>query len=55
MDEIGLEAFVGTAYVAEHKGIVTGEDAAAILEKAKTQEAAKRILVKGDAEVIGNS
>ena len=51
VDAIGLEVFVGTAYVAEHQGIVTGEDAAAILEKAKAQEAAMRILVKGDAEV----
>lgn len=51
VDVIGLETFVGTAYVAEHKGIVTGEDAAAILEKAKAQDAAKRILIKGDAEV----
>ena len=51
VDEIGLEVFVGTAYVAEHQGIVTGEDAAAILEKAKAQEAAMRILIKGDAEV----
>ena len=51
VDEIGLEAFVGTAYVAECQGIVTGADAAAIIEKAKAQDAAKRILVKGDAEV----
>ena len=51
VDEIGLESFVGTAYVAEHQGIVTGADAAAIIEKAKAQDAAKRILIKGDAEV----
>ena len=51
VDEIGLEAFIGTAYVAEHQGIVTGADAAAIIEKAKAQDAAKRILIKGDAEV----
>ena len=51
VDAIGLEVFVGTAYVAEHQGIVTGEDAAAILEKAKAQDAAMRILIKGDAEV----
>lgn len=51
VDAIGLEAFVGTAYVAERQGIVTGEDAAAIIEKAKAQDAAERILIKGDAEV----
>ena len=53
VDEISLEAFVGMAYVAEHHGILTCNDAAAIIEKAKKQnpEAAKRILIKGDVEV----
>ena len=53
VDEISLDAFVGMAYVAEHQGIVSGEDAAEILKKAKEQnpEAAKRILIKGNAEV----
>ena len=53
VDEICLESFVGMAYVAEHHGIVTSNDAAEIIEKAKKQdpEAAKRILIKGDAEV----
>ena len=53
VDAICLDAFVGKAYVAEHRGIVSGGDAGAILEKAKEQdpEAAKRILIKGDAEV----
>ena len=53
VDEICLNAFVGMAYVAEHCGIVSGDDAADILEKAKGQnpETAKRILIKGDAEV----
>ena len=53
VDAISLDAFAGMAYVAEHRGIVSGEDAAAILKKAKEQEpeAAKRILIKGDAEV----
>lgn len=53
VDEISLEAFVGMAYVAEHHGIVTGDDAAEIIEKAQKQnpEAAKRILLKGDVEV----
>ena len=53
VDEICLEAFVGMAYVAEHRGIVTGRDATEIIEKAKKRnpEAAKRILIKGDVEV----
>ena len=53
VDQVSLEAFVGMAYVAEHHGVVTGDDAAAILTKAKTcnPEAAKRILLKGDVEV----
>lgn len=53
VDAVGLEAFVGPAYVAEHRGVVSGDDAARILEKAKRQnpESAKRILIKGDAVV----
>ena len=53
VDAVALESFVGKAYVAEHHGPVSGDDAAKILEKAKAQnpEAAKRILIKGDAEV----
>lgn len=53
VDAIGLDAFVGMAYVAEHQGIVSGEDALAILQKAQEQgrDAAKRILIKGEAEV----
>lgn len=53
VDAICLEAVVGMAYVAEHQGIVSGDDAVKIIEKAKVQnaEAAKRILIKGAAEV----
>ena len=53
VDEICLEAFVGMAYVTKHHGIVTGDDAAKIIGKAKKQnlESAKRILIKGDVEV----
>ena len=57
VDDICLEAFVGMAYVAEHHGIVSGDDAAEIIEKAKKQnpEAAKRILIKGDVEVSSDA
>ena len=53
IDAISLDTFVGLAYVAEHRGIVSGEDADRILEKASGQnpEAAKRILIKGAAVV----
>jgi arylformamidase len=53
VDEKSLEAFIGMAYVAEHSGVVTYNDATEIIEKAKKQnpEAAKRILIKGAAEV----
>ena len=53
VDAIGLEAVVGMAYVAEHHGSVTSDDANDIINKAKklNPEAAKRILLKGDAEV----
>jgi arylformamidase len=53
VDKICLQAFVGMAYVAEHHGVVTDNDAAEIIEKAKRQnpEAAKRILIKGEAVV----
>ena len=53
VDAICLEAFVGMAYVAEHQGIVSGDDAMETIKKAREQnpEAAKRILIKGPAEV----
>ena len=53
VDEISLESFIGMAYVAEHHGIVSDDDALKIIERAKTQnaESAKRILIKGEAEV----
>ena len=53
VDEISLEAFIGMAYVAEHSGVVSDGDALKIIEKANKQnlESAKRILIKGDAEV----
>ncbi len=53
VEEIGLESFVGMSYVVEHNGVVSGDDAFKIMEKAKNKnpEAAKRILIKGDAIV----
>ena len=53
VDSIALESFVGMAYVAEHNGVVTGDDAQGIIEKAKAKsvDSARRILIKGNAEV----
>lgn len=53
VDAIRLEAVVGMAYVAEHQGIVSGDNAEAILAKAEAvnPESAKRILIKGAAVV----
>lgn len=57
VDEIPLDTFIGPAYVAEHNGTVTDEDAVKILEKAKkiNPEAAKRILIKGAATVFADA
>lgn len=53
IDSIGLESFVGMAYVTEHSGVVSADGASRIIKKAQGQsaEASKRILIKGDAEV----
>ena len=53
VDAIDLEAVVGMAYVAEHQGIVSSDDAVEMIRKAKEQnpKSAKRILIKGEAEV----
>jgi arylformamidase len=53
IDSLGLESFVGMAYVTEHSGVVSADDASRIIKKAQGQsaEASKRILIKGDAEV----
>ena len=53
VDALPPEALIGRAFVAEHNGIVTAEDAEKILEKAEEADArsVKRILIKGAAEV----
>lgn len=53
VDAIDLESFVGISYVTEHNGVVSAADALRILRNAKEKnaESAKRILIKGDAEV----
>ncbi|MCR5461202.1 MAG: cyclase family protein [Acetatifactor sp.] len=53
IEQVALERFVGPAYVAEHEGEITAEDAMTILGKARKtdSQAARRILVKGKAVV----
>ena len=53
IEQVPLEKFVGLCYVAEHDGVVTAGDAAEMLKKASAsnEESAKRILIKGKAEV----
>lgn len=53
IDKLCLESFIGKAYVVEHQGIVTKEDAKRIIEIARKKdiEASKRILIKGNAVV----
>lgn len=53
IDRIGLDKFIGAAYVASHNGDVTAQDAENILERAyKAYDGSqKRILIKGKAVV----
>ena len=53
IDEVSLKNFVGPAYVAEHEGELTGDDAIAVLERAREADskAVKRILLKGKVVV----
>ena len=53
IDEVSLDKFVGYAYVFEHEGDVTKEDALSFIKTAKSidERAAERILVKGKATV----
>jgi arylformamidase len=57
IDQVDMERFVGYAYVAEHEGDVTEEDAKRILSEANAcdPEAAKRILVKGDSTMTAEA
>lgn len=49
LDQMGLEPFVGSCYVARHSGDVTADDAELILKKAEEVNAAQRILIAGKA------
>ncbi len=49
--EVGLEPFVGLAYVAEKNGDVTADDMREIVRRARglSADCSRRILIKGDA------
>ena len=51
VDQIDLESFIGYAYVAEHSGNITADDAVRILQTALETDprSANRILIKGKA------
>ena len=53
VDALALDSFIGRAFVAEHSGVVTEDDAKKIITKAREIDplSEKRILIKGDAEV----
>ena len=53
VEQIDLTKLVGYAYVCEHSGILSPQDAKAILERAEelNSESAKKILIKGKATV----
>ena len=53
IEEVSLKNFVGPAYVAEHEGELTADDAIAVLERAREADskAVKRILMKGKVVV----
>jgi len=51
VDELPPEVFFGPAYVAEHQGSVTAENAYDFLRRAREANAAQRLLIKGEAEV----
>lgn len=53
IDQVDMDRFIGPAYVIEHEGDIEKEDAENMIKAAKksSAEAAKRILVKGNATV----
>lgn len=53
INQVDLDKFIGPAYVFEHEGNIEKEDAENIIKAAKkcSEEAAKRILVKGNVTV----
>lgn len=55
VEKMGLEPFVGDCFLARCNGDVTAADASAIMEKARTANAAERILIAGKATVTAEA
>lgn len=57
IDQVAMERFIGYAYVAEHEGDVTADDAERFIAEARAADprSTERILVKGDATVTAEA
>lgn len=55
VDQMGLEPYVGTCFVARHDGDVSSKDAERIIKKASAVCADKRILIAGQATVTAGA
>ncbi len=55
VEKMGLEPFVGDCFLSRCNGDVTAADASAIMEKARTANAAERILIAGKATVTAEA
>ena len=57
IDQVDMDRFIGYAYVAEHEGDVTADDAEIFIAEARAADprSAERILVKGDATVTAEA
>ena len=51
VDMLPLQAFIGPCWLAEHKGNMTGEEAAYIIKQAEAAGAARRILISGQSVI----
>lgn len=55
IDQIPLDSFVGSCYLARHEGDVSGSDAEDIMRRAKAAGTAERILIAGKATVTAEA
>ena len=51
VDMLPPQAFIGPCWLAEHKGNMTGEEAAYIIKQAEAAGAARRILISGQSVI----
>ena len=55
VDLMPSQAFVGQCDVANHSGLMTGEDRSAIISRAQAAGAPQRILISGDSVITADS